>query len=156
MSGALVGLTLGAAAGAWAEREGLVPKELPSMSDVPTDWSSGMSSLSKVRETLFGGASVEDVVEEKVISDAVSSVSKESGKIFNSVTTFGTSPSSSVSALQVAALLSGAATGAIIAYYGTDKSLEKAKEFAIAFKKKVYLFDLWSVSYTHLTLPTKA
>ena len=95
MSGALVGLTLGAAAGAWAEREGLVPKELPSMSDVPTDWSSGMSSLSKVRETLFGGASVEDVVEEKVISDAVSSVSKESGKIFNSVTTFGTSPSSS-------------------------------------------------------------
>ena len=143
MSGALVGLTLGAAAGAWAEREGLVPKELPSMSDVPTDWSSGMSSLSKVRETLFGGASVEDVVEEKVISDAVSSVSKESGKIFNSVTTFGTSPSSSVSALQVAALLSGAATGAIIAYYGTDKSLEKAKEFAIAFKKKVYLFDLW-------------
>merc|ERR1711959_525291 len=90
-----------------------------------------------------GGASVEDVVEEKVISDAVSSVSKESGKIFNSATTFGTSPSSSVSALQVAALLSGAATGAIIAYYGTDKSLEKAKEFAIAFKKKVYLFDLW-------------
>ena len=58
MSGALVGLTLGAAAGAWAEREGLVPKELPSMSDVPTDWSSGMSLLSKVRETLFGGASV--------------------------------------------------------------------------------------------------
>jgi len=45
--------------------------------------------------------------------------------------------------LQVAALLSGAATGAIIAYYGTEKSLEKAKEFAVAFKKKVHLFDLW-------------
>ena len=50
---------------------------------------------------------------------------------------------SATSALQVAALLSGAATGAIVAYYGTDKSLDKAKEFAIAFKKKAHLFDLW-------------
>ena len=129
----------GGAAAVYAERQGLVPKEMPSLSDIPTDWT---ALIAKARETVLGGATVADVVSD--VSKTMSSsevVSSASGKLLLNASS--SSSSTKMSALQVAALLSGAATGAIIAYYGTEKSLEKAKEFAVAFKKQVHLFDLW-------------
>jgi hypothetical protein len=131
----------GGAAAVYAERQGLVPKEMPSLSDIPTDWT---ALIAKARETVLGGATVADVVSD--VSKTVSSsevASSASGKLLLDASSSLSSSSTKMSALQVAALLSGAATGAIIAYYGTEKSLEKAKEFAVAFKKKVHLFDLW-------------
>jgi len=125
----------GGAAAVYAERQGLVPKEMPSLSDIPTDWT---ALIAKARETVLGGATVADVV-----SDVSKTVTSASGKLLLDASSSSSSSSTKMSALQVAALLSGAATGAIIAYYGTEKSLEKAKEFAVAFKKKVHLFDLW-------------
>ena len=111
---------------------------MPSISDIPTDWT-GVSSLSrKFERALLGGATVKDVVS-TTVTTTTNTVTFGGGGGGKNVWGF----SASVSALQVAALLSGAATGAIIAYYGTDKSLDKAKEFAIAFKKKAHLFDLW-------------
>ena len=121
-----------AAAGA---SQGFVPTHMPSISDIPTDWTAVIDAFAKARESVLGGATVKDVVSTTATTTTNTVTFGGGGG--------GKNGFSATSALQVAALLSGAATGAIIAYYGTDKSLDKAKEFAIAFKKKAHLFDLW-------------
>ena len=131
---------LGAAA---AASQGLVPipTHMPSISDIPTDWTAVIDAFAKARDVLpatlagvLGGAGVKDI-SRTTTTTTTNTMTFEGGG--------GKNGFSATSALQVAALLSGAATGAIVAYYGTDKSLDKAKEFAIAFKKKAHLFDLW-------------
>ena len=140
MSLPYVGLAALGAAAAGAS-QGFVPTHMPSISDIPTDWNAARDAFAKARDVLpatftglLGGATVEDVV------SAATTTTANTGMTFGGG---GGKNVSATSALQAAALLSGAATGAIIAYYGTDKSLDKAKEFAIAFKTKVHLFDLW-------------
>jgi hypothetical protein len=130
---------LGAAAA--ASSQGLVPTHMPSISDIPTDWTAVIDAFAKARDVLpatlagvLGGAGVKDI-SRTTTTTTTNTMTFEGGG--------GKNGFSATSALQVAALLSGAATGAIVAYYGTDKSLDKAKEFAIAFKKKAHLFDLW-------------
>ncbi len=141
MSLPYVGLAAAAAAAAGAS-QGLVPTHMPSISDIPTDWNAVIDAFTKSRYVLpatftgvLGGATVKDVVSTKTTTTTNTVTFGGGGG--------GKNGFSATSALQVAALLSGAATGAIVAYYGTDKSLDKAKEFAIAFKKKAHLFDLW-------------
>ncbi|CAL6417738.1 unnamed protein product [Bathycoccus prasinos] len=131
---------LGAAAA--ASSQGLVPTRMPSISDIPTDWTAVIDAFAKARDVLpatltgvLGGAGVKEISDTNTTT-TTNTVTFEGGG-------GGKNGFSATSALQVAALLSGAATGAIVAYYGTDKSLDKAKEFAIAFKKKAHLFDLW-------------
>ena len=131
---------LGAAAA--ASSQGLVPTRMPSISDIPTDWTAVIDAFAKARDVLpatltgvLGGAGVKEISDTNTTT-TTNTVTFEGGG-------GGKNGFSATSALQVAALLSGAATGAIVAYYGTDKSLDKAKEFAIAFKKKAHLLDLW-------------
>ncbi len=130
---------LGAAAA--ASSQGLVPTHMPSISDIPTDWTAVIDAFAKARDVLpatlagvLGGAGVKDI-SRTTTTTTTNTMTFEGGGGKNGFT--------EASALQVEELLSGAATGAIVAYYGTDKSLDKAKEFAIAFKKKAHLFDLW-------------
>lgn len=129
---------LGAAAA--ASSQGLVPTHMPSISDIPTDWTAVIDAFAKARDvlpaTLTGLLGSVKEVGSTTTTTTTNTVTFEGGG-------GGKNGFSATSALQVAALLSGAATGAIVAYYGTDKSLDKAKEFAIAFKKKAHLFDLW-------------
>lgn len=155
---AIFGLAFGALGGALAERNGLIPKDFStySIENIPKDW----SQITNRMENVFKGITAKDVIAlDRGSTSSASSASSGSssgtttdGVISNVVKSIGklnfdlyasNAENSKVSAVQIAALLSGAMTGAVIAYYGTDKVLEKMKEQSKEFLKKMNAFDVW-------------